>query len=56
MPRYIVRETVTLIRYIEAESESEAIAKVREMGVGDFEEVDCSEPECITATRDTSED
>lgn len=52
MAVYIVRETVVLIRRIEANSEQEAIAKVRDMGVGDFDEVDCSEPERISAKLD----
>lgn len=42
MARYVVRETLTLIRYIEAENEADALSTVNDMGAGDFDEVDCS--------------
>lgn len=52
MKTYIVRETVVLIRRIEAETKEEAIAKVRDMSVADFEEVDCSVPEKFEVMED----
>ncbi|WP_287228473.1 hypothetical protein [Mesorhizobium sp.] len=42
MTSYAVREDVTLIFYVEANSKEEAIAKMKERGVRDFDEVDCS--------------
>ena len=50
MKTYIVRETVTLIRRIEAETKEAAISKARDKGIGDFEGVDCSLPERFEAT------
>lgn len=40
MTKYIVRENVTLIRYVEAENEQDAIDSAKTRGVGDFDEVD----------------
>jgi hypothetical protein len=42
MAHYIVKETVVLIRYVEADTKEAAIASVKEMSVREFDEVDCS--------------
>lgn len=46
--KFIVKEVVTLVFEIEADSEAEALAKHRDMSARDFDEVDCSVPEKIT--------
>jgi uncharacterized protein YkuJ len=51
--RYIVRETVTLVRYIDAKSEADALAQVKDMSAADFDEIDCSVPENITIKLDS---
>lgn len=40
MPEYIVRETLTTLRYVEAESEEKAIEIAKERDCGDFDEID----------------
>ena len=42
MKQYAVREDLTLIFYVEADTKEEAIKKAKERGVRDFDEVDCS--------------
>jgi len=39
---YAVRETVTLVWFVDAETDEEARDKARNLEIRDFEEVDCS--------------
>jgi hypothetical protein len=41
MPHYIVREPLIVIRYIEAATAEEAVAKAKEMAPSEYDELEC---------------
>lgn len=44
MPHYIVREAFTVMYFVEAESETEALDKAKSTGPRDFDEIDQNAP------------